>query len=65
MIYFKEDHQYLKPRIGHLKSYFVEEFMQNEAGKFKFCDAIWHASYAYLDGTLSNIQVCIQRLYLK
>ena len=50
MIYFTEDHQYLEPRRGYLKSYFVEEFMQNEAGKFKFCDAIWPASYAYVDG---------------
>ena len=44
MIYFTEDHQYLEPQMDHLKSYFVEEFMQNEAGKFKFCDAIWPAS---------------------
>ena len=44
MIYFTEDHQYLEPRRGYLKSYFVEEFMQNEAGKFKFCDPIWPAS---------------------
>ena len=22
----------------------------NQAGKFKSCDAIWHASYAYVDG---------------
>ena len=51
MIYFTEDHQYSEPRRGYLKSYFVEEFMQNEAGKFKFCDAIWPASYAYVDGT--------------
>jgi len=51
MIYFTEYHQYLEPQRGYSKSYFVEEFMQNEAGKFKFCDAIWHASYAYVDGT--------------
>ena len=51
MIYFTEDHKYLEPRRGYSKSYFVEEFMQNEAEKFKFCDAIWHASYAYVDGT--------------
>ena len=35
MIYFTEDHQYLEPRRGYSKSYFVEEFMQNEAGKIQ------------------------------
>jgi len=58
MIYFTEDHLCFEPLRRYSKSYFVEEFMQNEAGNFKFCDAIWHASCAYIDGTPSGFFLC-------